>query len=46
MDDDEELERAMLSISPSKLQEQSFAVPAAVTAAAILKVSPRAKTGF
>ncbi|XP_076837142.1 uncharacterized protein LOC143482626 isoform X2 [Brachyhypopomus gauderio] len=28
MDEDEELERAMLSISPSKLQVQSFTVPA------------------
>ncbi|XP_051762982.1 uncharacterized protein LOC127519376 [Ctenopharyngodon idella] len=46
MDDDEELEKAMLSISPSKLQVQSFAVPAAVAVAAIPGVSPEAKTGF
>ncbi|KAK9969791.1 hypothetical protein ABG768_027942 [Culter alburnus] len=46
MDDDEELERAMLNISPSKLQVQSFAVPAAVAVAAIPGVSPGAKTGF
>ncbi|KAJ3598733.1 hypothetical protein NHX12_000659 [Muraenolepis orangiensis] len=42
MDDDEELERAMLSITPSKLQVHSFAVP--VAAAAIPGVSPGAKT--
>ncbi|KAM7006187.1 uncharacterized protein LKV04_002808 [Tautogolabrus adspersus] len=46
MDEDEELERAMISMESSKLQVKTFAASATLPAAAKLGVSPGAKTGF